>query len=57
MGEWFCKLQKGAYSKYILFIKMCFRIMYVGDSQTDILGTIRSYDLLPESGKIKKLTT
>ena len=36
---------------------MCFRIMYIGDSQTDILGMIGLYDLLAEIGKIKKLTS
>jgi len=31
--------------------------MSVGDSQTDILGMIGLYDLLPEIGEIKKLAT
>jgi len=51
------QVAESAYSKYILFVKMCFRIMYVGDSQIDILGMTGLYDLLPETGKIKKLTT
>ena len=42
---------------YILFIKMCFRIMYIVNSQTDVFGMIGLYDLLPEIGEFKKLTT
>jgi hypothetical protein len=34
-----------------------FRIMYIVDSQTDFLGMIVLYDVLPEIGEIKKLTT
>jgi hypothetical protein len=31
--------------------------MYIVDSQTEVLGMIVLYDMLPEIGEIKKLTT